>query len=65
MKNESLRDLVIAANPINDVDYEKIREVAEQSQTLERIDMRRYEITQEFFAIKTSETSESPLLRLK
>ncbi|KAH0788045.1 Leucine Rich Repeat family protein [Histomonas meleagridis] len=64
-KNKSLKVVIIAANPINDNDYDKIKEIAEQSQTLERLDMRRYELPKESFEIKTSETSESPLLRFK
>jgi Leucine-rich repeat (LRR) protein len=64
-KNASLRLLNVAANPIVDEDYAALQTVSGQSQTLDRIDMRVYELKPEDFDVSTTETSEAPLLRFK
>jgi Ran GTPase-activating protein (RanGAP) involved in mRNA processing and transport len=64
-KNVSLKLLNVAANPIVDEDYAALQSVSSQSQTLDRIDMRVYELKPEDFDVSTTETSEAPLLRFK
>jgi Ran GTPase-activating protein (RanGAP) involved in mRNA processing and transport len=64
-KNTTLRDLNVAANPINDDDYVALQNIASQSQTLDRVDIRVYQLKPEDFDVSTTETSEAPLLRFK
>lgn len=64
-KNSGLRYLNLSANPISDEYLEKLQEIANSSETLEKIDLRKYDITENDFAVKTTETSEAPLLRFK
>lgn len=65
-----LKELNISANPINEDDYDEIQRIVTNpnrrpDMALDKIDMRRYDLTEEDFAIKTTETSEAPLLRFK
>jgi hypothetical protein len=64
-KNTTLRDLNVAANPINDEDYVAHQNISSQSQTLDRVDIRVYQLKPEDFDVRTTETSEAPLLRFK
>jgi Leucine-rich repeat (LRR) protein len=64
-KNTTLRDLNVAANPIADEDYAALQTISSQSQTLDRVDIRVYELKPEDFDVSTTETSEAPLLRFK
>ena len=66
----TLVDLNIAVNPIEDEDYEEIQRIVQdpnrrEDMILDKLDMRRYDLTDEDFMIKTTETSEAPLLRFK
>ena len=67
---KTLRELNISANPINEDDYDEIQRLVSNpnrraDMVLDKLDMRRYDLTEEDFAIKTTETSEAPLLRFK
>jgi hypothetical protein len=64
-KNASLKLLNVAANPVGDDDYAALQSVWSQSQTLDRIDVRVYDLKLEDFDVSTTETSEAPLLRFK
>ncbi|OHT06108.1 hypothetical protein TRFO_25963 [Tritrichomonas foetus] len=66
----SLVDLNIAVNPIDEDDYDVIQKLVQdpnrrEDMVLDKLDMRRYDLTEEDFMIKTTETSEAPLLRFK
>ncbi|OHT16819.1 hypothetical protein TRFO_12898 [Tritrichomonas foetus] len=66
----SLVDLNIAVNPIDEDDYDVIQKLVQdpnrrEDMILDKLDMRRYDLTEEDFMIKTTETSEAPLLRFK
>lgn len=64
-KNKSLKELITAANPINPEDLQILGEVASKSETLDKVDFRDYQLNEEDYIIKTTETSEAPLLRIK
>jgi len=63
--NRTLKVLIIAANPLNPNEAMNLRDTLEASQTLEKVDMRVYESNEDDYVIKTTETSEAPLLRIK
>lgn len=67
---KSLEELSIAANPIDEDDYDAIQRLVQNpnrraDMCLTKLDMRRYDLTEDDFSIKTTETSEAPLLRFK
>jgi Leucine-rich repeat (LRR) protein len=64
-KNATLKEFIVAANPITDEDYAALQAIASQSQTLDKIDLRVYQLKPEDFDVSTTETSEAPLLRFK
>jgi Ran GTPase-activating protein (RanGAP) involved in mRNA processing and transport len=64
-KNATLKEFIVAANPITDEDYASLQAIASQSQTLDKIDLRVYQLKPEDFDVSTTETSEAPLLRFK
>ena len=65
-ENNTLREFILAANPIDDNEFDELeRTCSELKSSLDIIDLRRYQLTEEDFQIKTTETSEAPLLRFK
>ena len=70
--NRTIRVLILAANPISDADLAELarignakREEEEGANALDQLDLRTYELTPEDFDVRTTETSEAPLLRFK
>lgn len=64
-ENTTLVEINLAANPIGEEYLEPLMSIHNASGTLMKADVRWYKVTEDDYAIKTSETSEAPLLRFK
>lgn len=64
-KNTTLTDFIAAANPICAEDQEIFVKFDQFNQTLQTIDVRYYPTNEEDYIVKTTETSEAPILRIK
>ena len=62
---KSLKELIVYANPLDENERKELREATDANKIISEVDMRTYELKDEDFTIKTTETSEAPLLRFK